>query len=177
MQENSKIYIITGGKMAGKTTLLGNVVKLLQEHELETRGFLSEMIAEKPDKPEYFLTNINTGNQQLLCSTEEYPGWEKLGRFCFNPIIVEMGNEILLDKIPPLPDFFIIDEVGKLETEGNVWDKVVKTLLQTEHTKCIWTTRDNYLNEVVSHYGLVNYRIFEAGEITADEIVRSILSI
>lgn len=176
MESQPKVYIITGGRNSGKTNLLCNVVRILQEQELETRGFLSEMIAESPDNPEYYLTNINTGNQQLLCSTEAYPGWVSAGRFFFNPVIVEMGTEILLDQTHPLPDFYIIDEVGKLETQNLIWETALRALLGSKNAKLIWTTRDDCLSEVVSHFKLHNYRIFETGEMAATEIIQSILT-
>lgn len=175
MESQPKVYIITGGRNQGKTTLLGNVVKVLQEHELETIGFLSEMISDDPGKREYFLTNINTGNQQLLCSTETYPGWKKFGRFSFNPVVVELGNDILLNNYSPRPDFYIIDEVGKLEIEGEIWEKAINTLLKSDDIKLIWTTRDSNLADVVKHFKLLNYRIFEVGEINEEEIIQSII--
>lgn len=171
-----RVYIITGGKDSGKTTLLCDVVKLLQEHELETRGFVSELDTDDHGGREYYLTNINTGNQQLLCTYKNYPGWIFTGKFYFNPVIIEMGTEILTDKTPPLPDFFIMDEIGKLETQGMIWEAVVKTLLDTENAKLIWTCRDEWLTEVVKYFKLLNYRIFEASEMSAQEIVKSILS-
>ncbi|MHC1707608.1 MAG: nucleoside-triphosphatase [Bacteroidales bacterium] len=171
-----KVYIISGNKNSGKTTLLGNVVKLLQERELETRGFLSEMVSESDEIPEYFLTNINTGNQQLLCSRREYQGWFQAGRFYFNPVVVDMGTHILLDESPPDPDFFIIDEVGRLEAEGLIWEPVIHQLLKNETSQLIWTTREDTMAAVINHFNLLNYRIFETSESEPLDIVNIILS-
>jgi nucleoside-triphosphatase THEP1 len=63
----SKVYIITGNKGQGKTTLLSKIIDTLKQNGANVSGILAPELVENEERVGYFVRDIESGEQMVLC--------------------------------------------------------------------------------------------------------------
>jgi hypothetical protein len=63
----SKVYIITGTKGQGKTTLLSKIIDTLKQNGVNVSGILAPELVENGERVGYFVRDIESGEQMELC--------------------------------------------------------------------------------------------------------------
>jgi len=150
-----KVIIISGKRGEGKTTFLRKCVKELQRRNSKLYGFYAENIKTAAGSEGYMITNVSTGKSLLLCQRDNpIKGNLHLADFWFNEQAIEAGEQWLQEGFGAEKPFFILDEAGKFELDGHVWDNSIKHLLQLETGTLVMTVRDRFLKRVMEKYQL-----------------------
>ena len=144
----SNIFILSAPIQSGKTSALLNFI----ENKKNIFGFLC------PD--------INGVRNWLNIASQQYYPFQKMenflhsdikiGKFVFDGYVFKKAQE-LLQKIPSNFDFYIIDEIGKLELKNEGFEPFLAPALEqlkNHKGKVILVVRDYLLADVISKYGL-----------------------
>ena len=156
------IFIISGEQGEGKTTRLTEVVKALKSNGLVVKGFTAPGDWTENLRTDFLIKDICSHKSRLLCRDKTKEGFEKIGRFYFDPETIIFGKQILLDGKPG--DLLVIDEVGKFEINGKVWSGVLNTLIKRSKNPLMITIRDQYVTDVIRHFQITNSFVFNVKE-------------
>jgi nucleoside-triphosphatase THEP1 len=111
----------------------------------------------------------------LLCQDTEHKNYLKYGRFYFDRGAISFGEELL--ESGPANAVRIIDEVGLLELNGNIWAPAIRKLLKQDDLIMIITVRDSFVDEVIHTFDLNDVKLIQLSEpasLTARRILKQI---
>lgn len=99
-----------------------------------------------------------------LENTQE--AFTSIGRFYFYTAAFEKANSILLNALKQNPGWLVIDEAGKLEIRKEGFHRSVEEAVkmyndQEKPGNLLITVRDSLCAEVISFFGIKNYKIIE----------------
>ncbi len=144
------LYILTSAIHSGKTTALQNYTI----NHPNGAGILC------PDAQGMrYCLNIETLQTFKLQknSTEKLPEDILVGKYCFDGKAMQNARDIIENLPHTNAQYFIIDEIGKLELEGKglepAFTKILPFLKNTNHNVII-IVRDYLINEVITKYNL-----------------------
>ena len=111
---NSDLFLLTGGRGAGKTSLLQKLVEAAKQARWTVSGLLSPARLENGQKTGIHVTDAHSGTRRLLASRilGELNG-PQIGLWTFDHEALAWGNA-LLKGVPP-SNLFVLDELGPLE--------------------------------------------------------------
>ncbi len=158
---SNKVIIISGDKGTGKTTTLDNIAKELISKGTDASGFTAPAIITNGNRDSYNIKNIKTGTTIMLCTSREIPGYQKIKSFWFNPEAIKYGSNILLNSTN---NIIIIDEIGPMELQKQVWHSAFAELLQKKYIQLIISVRTSLISTIISNYSIKNYSVFTAGD-------------
>ena len=130
--ERTAIWLISGGRGAGKTTLCGHVADLARRADWDVAGILSPARVENGDKTGIFVQDLRRRESRLLASAkkDEATGMHTC-RWTFSEAALHWANEALAGSVPC--DLLVIDEIGPLELEQEkglvAWRGVLRSKL------------------------------------------------
>lgn len=111
MGMNASILLVSGARMAGKTTLCRRLVDAARSRGWHVAGVLSPARFEGGIKTAIEVEDISTGERRILAQSGAgealTPGW------VFNPAALLWGDEVLGRATPC--DLLVVDELGPLE--------------------------------------------------------------
>ena len=109
------IYIITGPRMSGKTTLVSQLVRCAQQQKWRATGIITLGEWRGGEKLALYAHDLSSGERRLLARRDSAAQrWE------FVTEALEWGNSVLASAVPT--DVLVIDELGPLEwEEGRGW--------------------------------------------------------
>lgn len=120
---------ITGLPGAGKTTALLRVIDMLKDEELKVGGMINEPIIEKRHQVGVTTKNLLTGEQEIFASVD-FESKIMVGKIGVNiPVLERVGVQAIKDACEQC-DLIVIDEVGKMEVESEMFSEVVKAALE-----------------------------------------------
>lgn len=171
-----KIWLIIGSKAEGKSELAESIVRCLMYQNKKISGIIEKGFWKGRQRSHFMLHDIETAKEMMLCSIEKTPDWSYFGSYYFNPEAIRYGEELFRNTRENIPDLIVVDEVGKLELEGKIWDASIQNLLT--HTNCpqLWTVRREFVRDAISYYNLKQVGIFEVGKTSLHEACRDILA-
>jgi nucleoside-triphosphatase THEP1 len=111
---NSDLFLLTGGRGAGKTSLLQKLVEAAKQAGWTVCGLLSPARLENGQKTGIHVTDLHSGTRRLLASriVGDLNG-SQIGHWTFDSEAFAWGNELL--KHAPPSNLFVLDELGPLE--------------------------------------------------------------
>ncbi|HEY6238900.1 MAG TPA: NTPase [Thermoplasmata archaeon] len=132
---------ITGLPGSGKTQTLLRIIQLLEEEGVQVGGMVTEPIVEKQRRTGFQITNWLT-KEHAVFAHEGLKSRVRSGRYGVNLSALEdLGTRSLKDARDGA-DVIVIDEVGKMEVESEVFTKAVtdaldanKSIVMTLHKK------------------------------------------
>jgi nucleoside-triphosphatase len=160
--DGQAVFIISGKQGGGKTTTLTKVINLLKKEGVKINGFSALGEWENGLRTAFFLEDIQSGTKKLLCKNKEEDGFEKHGRFYFNPATIAFGRQLLLKAAPG--NLLVIDEIGRFELNGKVWSVLLKELVEKPGHRLMITVRDEFVEAVTRHFGFINPVVFQAND-------------
>lgn len=121
---SQKNILLTGRPGIGKTTLVCNLYQQLTEFRVA--GFFTSEIREKGIRKGFHISTFD-GHERVLAH-KDYPARKKIGSYGVDLLALE---EILfrLTNLKPLPDIWLIDEIGKMESLSSEFRRFVEQLL------------------------------------------------
>lgn len=122
---------ITGLPGAGKTTALLRVIEMLKADELSIGGMINEPIMEGRYRVGFTTRNLLTGETAVFAQN----GFESkiiVGKMGVDiPTLERVGVQAIKDACEQC-DIIVIDEVGKMEVESELFSEVVKEALKLD---------------------------------------------
>lgn len=117
LSQKPAIYIIVGDAGIGKTPWIEKLINLIQNIGQTVDGLISKKHVISEDNWQHELIRISTDEKRQLTTMDEIDTTTRVGKFHFYDDVIDWGN-IQLNSISNT-DFFIIDEIGLLEFDGN----------------------------------------------------------
>lgn len=159
--QGGKIFIVTGEKEEGKTSALVEVIDELKGAGVSVGGFISPRIIVDGKTIGYYLEGVLDGRRQILMTETEQNGFQKIGRFWLDPNVIKRVTSTIEEQALS-PSVIFIDEVGRLEMEGQGWDEVLRSLLLANVVVVI-AVRKAFVNEIMKHYSIINAVLYSCG--------------
>ena len=148
--------IISGEKGSGKTTFVNNLIGHIKSSGLIVGGFIAshEFLSDC-----YFIKNLKTNEKTLLMKRVATHD-KRPNHFKLYAKGVEMGNNCINNLLEQPPDMAIIDEIGRYELDGELWNISFTKLIESS-IPLIFTTKANLLDEVVEKWSIKPTIIFQ----------------
>ena len=174
IEKQYPVIIVTADRGGGKTTFIKEMVSVLDEKKLSYAGFYAEGIWDNnQNRSEFTLTLLPSKESIKLCDTNTTV-WPLNGRFRFNPDAIRKGDDTIYNA--PVKTLVIIDEVGVMELNGDVWAGSLTTILHRDQNPVIITVRRHFLDDVLSKWNLKNAIIFDASTDCPEDAVKYVVS-
>jgi nucleoside-triphosphatase THEP1 len=111
---NSALFLLTGWRGAGKTSLLRKLIETAKQARWTVCGLLSPARLENGQRTGIYVIDVHSGTRRLLASriVGELNG-PQFGHWTFDSEAFAWGNA-LLKRAPPC-NLFVLDEFGPLE--------------------------------------------------------------
>lgn len=159
--QGGKIFIVTGEKEEGKTSSLIEIIEKLKSRGVRVGGFISPRIMVDGKTIGYYIESVLDGRRQLLMTETEQNGFQKIGRFWLDPNVIKRVTSTIEEQALS-PSVIFIDEVGRLEMEGQGWDEVLRSLLLANVVVVI-AVRKAFVDEILKHYSIINAALYSCG--------------
>ncbi|MCP5062418.1 MAG: hypothetical protein GY936_08145 [Ignavibacteriae bacterium] len=143
-----KIYIVTGPIHSGKTTRLFKFV--VNQNSID--GILAPIVNE--ERKLYHISSRKIKNLEVSESSDETIS---IGKYHFLQESFDWANANLIKSFNQVPDWIIIDELGKLELKREGLHKSASYILDKindSSTKIILVIRDYLLEDIIEFYGI-----------------------
>lgn len=168
-------FILTGEPNQGKTTKLRQILTRLNALGVKTCGFLAPGYWENNQKTGFDLLNLDTGKRLALARTENFPQAIHHGRYYFNLEALHEGESILEKVTRNTCDLVVIDEIGRFELAGSVWQKALTNLQVKPEIPVLIVVRSSLIAEVNEFFQIKEPTIFPF-RASVNDIINSILS-
>lgn len=129
LPENGHLWILTGSRGSGKTTLCRRLAAEAKAFGWDVAGVVSPAVYDDGEKTGIEVLDLRSGERRQFArrpadydgSGTQRPSW------IFNQIALAWGNQVLKTVIPC--DMLIVDELGPLEFEAGMgWSAGMKAL-------------------------------------------------
>ena len=162
----NKTIIFSGKIQTGKTTSLFQIINKLNSVD----GILQPVVDEK--RRLYHIASRTIRDFEVVNSSKETIS---IGKYNFLRKSFDWANDKIIAALNSKPDWLIVDEIGKLEVNGEGLDKSIKVIIENiedVNTKLIFVIRDYLVEDAISRYkfGKNGYNI-----ITDLNIIRSLI--
>ncbi len=168
------VVIVTGEREQGKTTMIREIVDLLKQKNISPGGFLSTGIHTDGKRTGFRIESLKDGTSVELCTTNPMKGWQKTGKYYFNPDGISFGRSLLAPSQVKDVQLVIIDEIGPVELGGQGWAVSIEELVEKTSITQLWSVRKSLVDKVSRKWNISEYQVFEAGKNTAEEVVNSL---
>lgn len=160
-RKRSTVFIITGKRGTGKTTVTGNVIERLRTKGFTVAGILQPEYISGGKRAGFYVKDIVNGTRMILCIREASTMHRTPVLFRFNDDAFKFGKSVLSVSNVRYSDLVVIDEIGPLELEGNGWADAI-TLLRTQwNGPMIWIVREKLIDGIVKKWNVDDYTVFD----------------
>lgn len=158
----AKVFIIEGEKLSGKTTRCKLFAEELKKQQIKVGGFIAPgtILFGKRDK--IYIENVNNHEKIVFAQREEQNNWQLIQQFYFNPEAIKRGEKWLIEDSMQA-EYLFIDEIGLFDIQAKLWGPVFQKLLAT-HLKIVVCMRDKFVQQIISHFEIKEYKITECLE-------------
>ncbi len=167
-----RVYLLSGILGGGKTTFVRTVAEILKTNHRRVGGILSVRLTEKEKTIGYDLLDLSTGQTEKFLRIGDFPGKEKIGRYSIFPQGIRKGQIALENSLKCPLDLIVVDEVGKLELQGDGWADSLHKLVGVTNAILLITVRDGFDQRVIEKWQIAEYQIIHVG-VTNPELFAS----
>ncbi len=150
-----QVFIISGDIESGKTTMLTSLASKLKSENISVGGIYSQRIIEKGITTGYNFVSFDTGEKYQYLKLKTGMKSEEIGRWEVIPGSFRKGKEMLSEQLLKGNNVIIIDEAGKLETEGKGWKEDIERLLALPGIVLVLSVRKKYVSDVIKAFDLI----------------------
>ena len=174
-KQQANVFIVSGDISEGKTRFLSGLAKNLQMKNFSVGGFYTPRILENDQTIGYSMVSVESGEQFNFLKLKNDKTAKSIGRYEINFEGIQQGKHILNPEYIKEKDFVIIDEVGKLELNGNGWNNNLKQLLVLPDLYLIIAVRTEFVPAVIEKFNISNVTILPLSTTTIDQLTAKIL--
>ncbi len=159
-----RVFIVSGRIESGKTTLLKDLASNLKRDNIPVGGVFSERIIGDGKTTGYNLVSFTTDEKVQYLKLRSNAINEEIGRWEIIPGSFTKGKKMLSDRQLKGEKVIIIDEAGKLETEGKGWKEDIERLLAKPGVIIVISVRERYVKDIIRTFDLTAPAIFDASD-------------
>ncbi len=150
-----QVVIVSGERGEGKTSFLRQCVRELRRRNRALFGFYAVRVTTLQGQEGYRIDRVNSDDSLLLCRREKWDAASlKLADFWFDEQVIKTGEKWLKEGLRAPHPVFVLDEAGKFELDGFVWDSAIKRLLQFGKGTLLVAVRNRFVERVIEKYAL-----------------------
>ena len=150
-----KVIIVAGERGEGKTTFVKKTAKTLKFKGKSIFGFYAVNRIDSQNREGYELHNVASDEKIVLCRRDDPKNGElHLMDFWFNKGSIKMGEEWLKQGFSSLDPIFFLDEAGKFELDGYVWNNILMDIVNRNKGTLILTVRNKFVKKIIEKYRL-----------------------
>ncbi len=143
-QTQGNLIILTGPSQAGKTTLIGQLVEALRQHDVKLTGLTSPAVFADGQKTGISAVDLTSGETRLLAvyapQAEDPSAEHRPLQWRFDVDVIRWGNQVFTAAIPT--EVLIVDEIGPLELQrGQGWSAALSALDSRQYDLAILVMR------------------------------------
>ena len=171
VKDETKVFGVTGGKEAGKTTLLKQTARIASEKGIPVGGYIQQRFNDEANNtPGYKVVSIVTGEELIIAEKSVDSG------FNFNDKAFEAAADWLKRDISDC-SVLLVDEMGSLESRGEGHLPGVMSVLRDFPGK-IWVIalRKDRLEQLVHLLGIDMDVVIDLDKDDAGEFIEGVLS-
>ncbi len=174
---SKNIFIVTGDRGAGKTSLLAKLAEEYRQLHYCVGGILSPVVRKDSVPIGYDVVNIQTGEHVPLCRNEPNGAGIKIGEWIFLDDGIRFGQASLDPSSLGACDLVIIDEVGPLELENKVWATSLDRLVGSSSCPIILAARESIIQRVQYRWSFTPEYIWKIEGSNSGELLREIVGV
>jgi len=168
------VFIVTADRGGGKTTFVKEVIALLDERKLSFSGFYAEGFWDSNRiRTEFNMITLPNKSNYKLCDTNTSI-WPLKGRFHFNPDAIHLGNDLVLSTPPK--SLIVMDEIGVMELNGDVWASTLTTILKRNQNPVLITVRKHFLDDIRNKWNLNDAIVFDATVSCPEDVLKLLVN-
>lgn len=156
---NAKVFIITGRVGAGKTSYIKELTEDFNSKEIKICGIYANRVMNNEQTVGYDLIDIATGTAEVFLRINNNCAANKIGKYEIFSKALALGIRRLNSLKNSDVNTIVIDEIGKLELNGQGWASVFNDLIKNTDKQLIITVRDSFVNKVIDKWNIQNYEI------------------
>ena len=146
--------IITGGVQSGKSILAARLVQFLNSRGVLLSGILAVGLWQDGQRQGFDLVDLKTGAKCPLAKRQNDSGGSPITPFQFFDKGLAVGAKALDKERCRNTSVIMVDEVGKLELNGEGWARFLDPLLSIRSASHIWIVRENLVEKVSRRWNL-----------------------
>lgn len=166
-----KLIVLTGEIGSGKTQVLEKIIHALQKEGIKVGGFYQKRILEKAETIGYDFIEVGT-DRQVEFLRKNGNSSHQVGKYKINTEVFPIGQEILINSTQKV---VVVDEIGKMENNGEGWAEAFENLLQHSHSLVIASFRKGFFTELLKRFGQEDAVVFDLDTENPDSIIKGIV--
>jgi nucleoside-triphosphatase THEP1 len=166
----ASVFIISGKVSEGKTRFITDLNRRLRDRQIATGGFYARRVMQDGQTLGYDLVRVDTGEAYNFLAVKRKETANHIGKYEINTDTLEIGKRTLAAENIQGKDVVFLDEIGRLELNGDGWSKSLEKLLAVTSLCLVITVRKDYLDQVLRKYNLHHAMIFH---VSSESIVHA----
>jgi len=142
-----RMILITGDPQSGKSTLLETLISVLRGQHITTAGILAKGLWDSGVRSGFHLIDLKRNERVQLARRLTHRKKDSIA-FEFFPSGIQAGQRALSRASCAGADVVIVDEVGRLETDGKGWAPLLPPLLKLDDMIHLWVVRTRLVETV-----------------------------
>ncbi len=168
------VFIISGDLHTGKSTFVKSLHSGLK-NSFSIKGFYSLAVFSDSRRQGYDVEIFPGAARKQLCRDFEFQHGFSYMKYFFSEETIRFVEDSML--IGTLPDIFIVDEVGLIETDFKMgWDNLLQKTLNLPVKAIVLVVRKPFVDKVANTYNLQNHVEFPVSAFSPETVANLIKS-
>jgi nucleoside-triphosphatase len=163
--------LIVGERGEGKTTFVQNIVTALADKNIDFTGFYALGQGEKDLRTGYELVLLPEKKRMQLSTRIAECGTPQKS-FDFNADAISEGEKKLLHTKEG--EVIVIDEIGRMELEGEVWANAFSTVIERGKNPVIVTVRKANVESVFQKWSIKNSIVVDINDGSVESVINKL---
>lgn len=163
------VIIVCGERGEGKTTFIKQVVDSLVSRNVRLVGFYAKGEGNPNLREGYNMVQLPNLIEHELCKRVGSCG-DVNSSFVFNEQSIALGDRILDNATDG--EVVIMDEIGRLELQGQVWSNALSKVLAKNQNPVIIAVRKPFLHQVIEKWSIKNPYILDINSSAAENVLK-----
>jgi len=159
-------FIITGDIGTGKSTVCNKLIEIMQNQGYSCGGIITYK-----NGIDIIIESLQSGETEILASSSDVYDGPSTPKYSFNTRGINFGRQEIENGIDS--SFLVVDEIGRLELEGEGFTNVAELIRLKRINNCILVIRRELLSACLSLLSTEPY-IFETKLDNRDQLPRVI---